>query len=71
MTVSQTLLHQVLDTSGEEINYKVGIPGSQWIIFTHGATMDRGLSLLPKEYFANRYRIIAWDCTGLGRSMSP
>jgi pimeloyl-ACP methyl ester carboxylesterase len=68
MTTFKALHKKKLKTKEGEIHYWVGGKGSQWIIFTHGATMDHGLYSCQAEYFASQYRIIVWDCPGHGRS---
>ena len=53
--------HKVNSGEHGSTHYWVKGEGEHCIVFTHGATMDHGLFKYQVEYFAQRYKVIAWD----------
>lgn len=48
-----------------------GPAGAPLIVFTHGWGMDSTFWNYAKQDLADRFRVVAWDLPGLGRSRAP
>ncbi len=60
--------HKTLPGAGGTVHYWTMGAGEQCILFTHGATMDKGLFQPQMDYFSKRYKVISWDVPAHGKS---
>ena len=60
--------HRKLYSKNGSVHYWIEGQGDQYIVFTHGATMDHGLFQYQIEYFSQQYRVIVWDVPRHGLS---
>ena len=58
-----------VEHDGEDIYYEVaGPPGSDWLVLCHGAGGNHAVWHQQVAHFSTRYRVVAWDQRGFGRS---
>ncbi len=60
--------HKTITGVGGAVHYWTMGAGEQCILFTHGATMDKGLFQPQMDYFSKRYKVISWDVPAHGKS---
>lgn len=57
--------------NGVELFYKESGRGSETIVFSHGLLMDHEMFEAQRAAFEGRYRVIAYDHRGQGKSPAP
>lgn len=57
-----------IPTDRGDVHYWVAGEGSEYLAFTHGATMDHGMFDRQVDHFSSRYRVITWDVCAHGLS---
>ncbi len=55
------MLHKTIEGEFGAIHYWIRSQHDEWIVFTHGATMDHDLFQFQTEYFSKSYSVITWD----------
>jgi pimeloyl-ACP methyl ester carboxylesterase len=60
-----------IKVNGVRLNYVVAGSGPETIVFAHGLMMSSESYREQLRYFSDRYRVVAYDHRGHGRSSSP
>ncbi|HSQ28100.1 MAG TPA: alpha/beta hydrolase [Anaerolineales bacterium] len=55
------MLHKTIEGKFGKIHYWIQAQCDEWIVFTHGATMDHDLFQFQIDFFSESYSIITWD----------
>lgn len=60
-----------IKVNGVELYYKESGSGPETIVFSHGLLMDHSMFEAQRDAFDSRYRVLAYDHRGQGRSADP